>query len=102
MKPFLVVRGLLLTRDDVEVRGLEIHGLVHPNPQVLLVSLARIDRGLLRGLLFRVGVIGARTSSSFRSDRMSEKSFDPLAGWHVNEFRHHYWLTSTCGIREIR
>jgi hypothetical protein len=51
MKPFLVVRGLLLTRDDVEIRGLEIHGLVHPNPKVLRISLARIDRGLLRGQL---------------------------------------------------
>jgi hypothetical protein len=52
MKPFLVVRGLLLTRDHVEVRGLEVHGLVHPDAQVLLVSLARVHRGLLRGLLF--------------------------------------------------
>ena len=79
MKPFLVVRGLLLTRDHVEVRGLEVHGLVHPDAQVLLISLARVHRGLLRGLLFCIGVVGAWTSSPFRSDRVSEKSFDPEA-----------------------
>lgn len=51
MKPFLVVRGLLLTRNDVEIRGQEVHGLVHPDPKVLRISLAWIDRGLLRGQL---------------------------------------------------
>jgi hypothetical protein len=51
MKPFLVIRGLLLTRDDVEIRGLEVHGVVHPDPKVLRISLTWIHRGLLRGQL---------------------------------------------------
>ena len=51
MKPFLVVCGLLLTRDDVEIRGLEVHGVVHPDAKVLRISLAWIYRGLLRGQL---------------------------------------------------
>jgi hypothetical protein len=90
VKPVLVVIGLLLAGDHVKVGGLEIHGLVYADTQVLWMPLSWVD--WLRW------VLGVRTLwgwSDLRCYRMCQEPVNSFAGWHMNELRDHNWLATS-------